>query len=311
MIVTGDGELDVAGVTPDGTPRVLDEPVFHAVVVGTVAYAEDGVIERGATGIAGQDTGSVGLEGTSVSLNGDGEDLLCKSGLHLVGGGGFDLGVIGHTDGGGGGFLVENAGAGSLGVARGVGVDGRNLSVELLEVVEGALLETTVATEVAVSTAGAVNKLLLGEGEELACGNEVSALKSTSGGEGPAGTALSLILDGGDATLFNPVLVVSVGLGEDVGGGLCNSIGGDVSKNGLVLDVGPVGELVVAGGPGGVGGVVLLDEVVGDLEVLDAQGKLLNVGDDLVELGHVVHVVEVRVGGFHGGGDADDGSKNE
>ena len=93
MVVTGDGELDVALITPDGSPGVLDEPVFQAGFgVSAVADAEDGVVERGATGIAGEDTGSVGLENSSVGLDGDGKGLLVKSSLHLAGAGGCDLG---------------------------------------------------------------------------------------------------------------------------------------------------------------------------------------------------------------------------
>ena len=44
--VTGDGELDVALVTPVGVPGVSDEPVLEAGSgIGTVADGGDGVIE--------------------------------------------------------------------------------------------------------------------------------------------------------------------------------------------------------------------------------------------------------------------------
>jgi len=53
-VVTGDGELDVSLVTPDGSPGVLDEPVLEAGGgVGTVADAEDGMVEGGTASGAG------------------------------------------------------------------------------------------------------------------------------------------------------------------------------------------------------------------------------------------------------------------
>jgi hypothetical protein len=73
-----------------------------------------------------------------------------------------------HTDEGGGGVLVEKAGASGLGDTRGVRVNRILLSRVFLKVLEGTALHATVATEVAVSEAGAVNELLLGEGEEFA-----------------------------------------------------------------------------------------------------------------------------------------------
>jgi len=181
-----DGELDVTLVTPDGGPGVLDEPVVEAGVgIGTVADGEDGVVNLG-TAIGGvKDTRLVGLEDHLVSLDGDSEGLEVKAGLHLLNVVLGDVGVGGDIDGGGGVGLV-GAGASGLGGAGGVAVDGLELSLVGLKVLEGAVLHATVATEVAVSEASAVNELLLGEGEELTSSDVVSALKSTGGGESPA-----------------------------------------------------------------------------------------------------------------------------
>ena len=78
------GELDVALVTPDGVPGVLDEPVVESGGgVVTEADGEDGVIEAGTAFGATEDTTLVGLEDSLVGLNGDGEGLLGKGGLHL------------------------------------------------------------------------------------------------------------------------------------------------------------------------------------------------------------------------------------
>jgi len=55
-----------------------------------------------------------------------------------------------------------------------------------LKISESAGLHATIAAQVAVAEAGAVDKLLLGEGKKLASGLVVSALESTGGGEGPA-----------------------------------------------------------------------------------------------------------------------------
>ena len=76
-------ELDVALVAPSGVPGVLDEPVVLSIL-GTIADGEDGVIEGGAARAAGEDTRLVGLEDVLVGLDGDGERLGGKSGLHLL-----------------------------------------------------------------------------------------------------------------------------------------------------------------------------------------------------------------------------------
>jgi hypothetical protein len=87
------------------------------------------------------------------------------------------------------------------------------LKLVRLGVLESVLLETTVATVVTpLEAGGAVNELLLGERDEATGGEEVSTFEGTSGGESPAGTALTLILDSGDGTLGSPVNV-SVGDG--------------------------------------------------------------------------------------------------
>jgi len=183
--VTSDGETDVTLFTPDGVPGVLDEPVF-LTVLGAVADGEDGVIEVGATGSRVEDTAGVSLPGGSVGLNEDGEGLLGESGLHL--------GDVAGEDGGD--LLVSDAGAGDGGLAR-LGGGGRSGGVAVGSlgiggvsagvVLHGGCGPSTVATVGAVvSTVGAINELLLGEGLELSGSDAVSAFESSNGGESPA-----------------------------------------------------------------------------------------------------------------------------
>ena len=65
----------------------------------------------------------------------------------------------------------------------------------------------------------------------------------------------------------------------------------------------------MAGSVVGTAGVVLLDELMGILEILETVGKLLNIVDDLAELGDVVHELELdRADGIdssHGGSEGE------
>merc|ERR1719491_2726261 len=163
-------ELDVASITPGGVPGVLHEPVVEA---GSGVSAEsdggDGVIEGGTASGGVEDTRFVGLEDGLVGLNGDSEE-------------------VGDGDGGGGGRVVH-ALALLAGGAGEVGVDGFELSlVSILVVLVAVLLEATLAAVVAVAggEAGAINELLLREGEELTLGDEMGTLKRGDRGESPA-----------------------------------------------------------------------------------------------------------------------------
>jgi len=153
-------------------------------------------------------------------------------------------------------------------------------------------LPATVAT---VGGLVARDNLLLGEGEELATLEEVSTLDSAGGGEGPAGTASGLVLDGVDGTLGSPV----DGVGE-VGGvenlDVLGLVGLDSGTEELsVLLMGPGGELVVADGEGVLLGVLGLDELILDGELLKSELVLLGgaVGNTvLVEMGLEVRLEE-------------------
>merc|ERR1712039_787334 len=152
-----------------------------------------------------------------VSLDGNGDGLLGNGGLE--GSTGSVSGdIVEASDGDSATFfhaLVASAGStSSRGVRIGILGDHRGL----LSVLESVVHETTIATGV---DGGALDELLLREGNEVAGGNEVSTLQGTGGGESPAGTALSLVLDGGDSTLGSPV----DGIGEVLGGEVLNGVG--------------------------------------------------------------------------------------
>ena len=157
---------------------------------------------------------------------------------------------------------------------------------------------------------GAGHKLLLREREELACGNEVSTFNTAGGREGPAGAALTLIFHRGYGALSDPVDGGSVGLWEDLDVSAHAGLSWFFTKHLFVFCAAPVRELVVAGGPSGVGGgVVLLDELVGQIEVGHALAELLDRVYLLAERREVVHVG--KLGGGESGGNASEGGNGK
>jgi intein/homing endonuclease len=111
---------------------------------------------------------------------------------------------------------VETARVGTSG-----GVRVRSLSINSLvgnDVLEGLVHETTVATLVAFG-GRAIDEVLLRKADERLGGQEVSTLDGTSGGERPARSALTLVLNSSNGTLGSPVplgrnIRVNLGLGE-------------------------------------------------------------------------------------------------
>ena len=191
-------------------PGVLHDPVLGAVLF-TVTDDEGGVVEVGSAGRRVEDSTGVLLEDSSVSFDEDGGWLLGDGGLHLGNVVGGDVGVGGDSNRG-----CLGCGVGAALVDGVVWVGGLFLSLVLLPVAEGLVLPATAAAVVAEAggLGGAVDELLLREGEESAGLDEVGALESSGGGEGPAGAALALVLDWGDCTLRAPVDGGLVGLGE-------------------------------------------------------------------------------------------------
>jgi len=194
-LVAATDHADVTLLTPRGTPGVLDNPVVLASI-GTITNGEDTVVEVGAAG-AVKDTRGVELEALLVGLNGNGDGLCANSGEESRLAVGLDVLVAGEGDNGRASLasaITSSVGVGSLGAD----------TMVVHDPLEGTVHETTTA---AVVTGGAstVNKLLLRDVGERALLDGPSTLNGTSGGEGPAGTALALVLDGGDSTIVAPV----------------------------------------------------------------------------------------------------------
>ena len=144
----------------------------------------------------------------------------------------------------------------------------------------------------------------------------VGSLEGSDRREGPACTAMCLVLDWGNTTSLNPVYIIwEIGVVrvEDLVEVLDSTFviftsGFDVTKDALVLLVRPVRELVVSEVEvlGAVGIVVLVYHLVPINESFEAQGELLNVFIDFVEAGNIVGELEV-VGTDSGGGRGESG----
>lgn len=142
----------------------------------------------------------VQLEGHVGSINGNRDWVVSNGVLKSSFRSRGNISVVG--DGGTNVGSVEFAGVWSCSSVW-VGFFGIN-SVVGNDVLEGLIHQTTIATHVALSS-GAVNQVLFGEGDELFSLQEVDSFDGSSGGEGPARTALSLVFDWGDSSFLSPV----------------------------------------------------------------------------------------------------------
>jgi len=84
-----------------------------------------------------------------------------------------------------------------------VGSLGINSSV-LDDVCESLVHQTSVASHVSLG-GGAINEVLLGEGDEFVVLQEPGSFNGSSGGERPARTALTLVLNSSDGSSFSPI----------------------------------------------------------------------------------------------------------
>ncbi len=279
------GDADVAILSPAGSPTVLDLP--EVVSVSAVSNSEDPVVEVGARDV-GHDATRVKLP-VEVGIDSDRDGLLGdSSGEGILGVGNISVGD------------ASGAGNGSAGgLASGVGSAGGSVRVVILgaeaisgNVLEGVVHEATVAAHVSVlSVTG--DKLLLREGDSVAVLLVVGSLHATGGGEGPARSAGSLVLDVSDVPGSNPVnRVRSLDTLEGVHEARA-LLAGDrlVEVEGRELLEGEVGELVVAEGVRGVARVVGLNEVRVGSEDGETLGELLAVLELKAVLGDVVDKV--------------------
>jgi len=194
------GESDVTRFSPAFTPRVLDGPEV-GVVLSSISDEEDTMVEilvfTGASVVV-EDTFIVELEEDTVGLDGN------RHGTDVEGGGESFLVLLGNIleggelgNGGNIGFTARPILSGVIVVLQSIGTisDG---------VLEGTIHDTTVAT-LAVLLMGAVNKLLGGQIDEFTGRDKVATFHGSNGGESPARSALSLVLDSGDSSLLAPV----------------------------------------------------------------------------------------------------------
>jgi len=162
-----------------------------------------------------------------------------------------------------------------------------------LRVSDGETHESSIASELEVI---AIDELCLGESNKFSCGHKVSSLEGSSGREGPARSALSLVLDIGDGSSSDPVNLISKVGGVELS--LFESLEGLwlESIHSLHLLLGVVHEHINAHGGGlAISGVVLLDlsQLLGELVESELVFGLSSIG--LSVLGNEMH--ELLLGG--------------
>jgi hypothetical protein len=90
-------DLNESLITPGGSPRVLDEEVVLAIL-STIANGKDTMVKSGTTSGASNDTTSVALEGSLVSLDGNRDGRIVQSSLKLATRSVLDIMVGGGTN---------------------------------------------------------------------------------------------------------------------------------------------------------------------------------------------------------------------
>jgi len=273
---------DVARFTPRSTPRVLDLVVVTTSGISAITDSQDTVVQV-STASTSEDTRLVELEGSLVSLDGD-RDWLLVQGRHQS-----RIRVLGDVSVG---DWSNTSDLGNLGVASTSGLGGArgvwisslsSKTTVLLDPGEGIVHQSTIAAVIAttVGQGVTVNQVLLREGLEGTKLVLVGTFQSTSGGEGPARTALALVLDTSDGTSRHPVN--SGGEGGDISRSLVDGSSlllwlwaretkADESSPFLTVHV---GELVVAEGVGTVARVVGVDQILIVSEVLQHADEVI------------------------------------
>ncbi len=272
-------QKDIAIYAPRGTPRVLDFVVI-STVQSAITDSQNTVVQV-STASTSEDTRLVELEGRLVGFDGNRDWLLVQGRHH---GGIRVLGDISVGDWSNASDLgnLGVASTSSLGGARDIWVSSFSADTAiLLDPLESIIHQTTIAAHVsaAVLEVVTVNKVLFREGLQGLVGIEISTFQSTSGGERPARTALTLVLDTSDGTSRHPVN--SSGEGGDISRSLVDTVGGELWAGETKLDESSpllkvhVGELVVAEGVGTVARVVGVDQILIVSEVLQHADEVI------------------------------------
>jgi len=153
---------------------------------------------EGLTTASSDDTTLVVLEGSLIGFNGNGDWVDIDSGAESVGIVRSDILVTGDF-----GVFGSSEGLAST-IFASVRIRSFGSETISFSILEGVVHETTRAAHVAIF-ASAVNQLLFRERGENLVLDLNSTFNVTSGRESPAGTALALVLDGGNSSLGNPV----------------------------------------------------------------------------------------------------------
>jgi len=151
------------------------------------------------------------LEGPVGGINGDSDwTVLLAFGGKIFFRAGFDFSVASKTDADTLGF-IEFALL-FVGNIRIVFLGHEFTFLVILDIGEGIGHETTIA---AIAGGNAIDKVLFREGMKFALLVSEDTFSGLDSGEGPAGTALSLILDLVDAAFVTPVDAFGIGNGWD------------------------------------------------------------------------------------------------
>ena len=240
---------EVTLLTPVGIPGVLDDPVLHASLsISVVTDGEDGVVDLLIALV--NDSTLVEMEDAGIENDGDG-----------VHGNGVLEGLLIHLRKDNATSRLDNNLALvilAVLVSSVVGILLLSAETLVVDVVQSAPGPASVATLVLVlGDSGAIDQLLLRQGDQLTRVDEVSSLDGTSGREGPAGSARGLVLDGGDGTLISPV--DSLGSITEHGGHTARAGSGILSASAELVKellLSNISELVHTHGPVVVLGVV-------------------------------------------------------
>jgi len=200
-------ETKVTVLTPAVTPRVLDEPVLLAVVL-TITSKKNTVVKSG-TADDTEDTTEVELPESGINTNGQRTDVI-KSSDHI------DISAINCTPVR---ELVKSLAAviragTSLGLVRILVLSGHTFTDTIGHGIgHKATITGTIANLLALvlhAVMITINKLLLREDRKFTMSNLVDTLHIASNREGPAATAVALVLDRSHSTIFNPVLLLRI-----------------------------------------------------------------------------------------------------
>ena len=228
------------------------------------------------------------LEDSLVSLDGHRHWLHAGSGLELRNRVASHISVAGDLN------LTLGRSLSASSVSASIWVSGFKLFSVGFSMLEGMGLPASLAT---IRGLIAIDKLLLRKTEELAGFKEVSTLDSAHSREGPARTAVALILDLVYGTLWPPVLAWSeVGVIELDLVPLSSLSGTSVSEHGLSLTLGHGGEHVVLNSEGVARVRVDLSELSVLLsEELESEVVLLLSSVAETPLSHVGHELRVEL----------------